>query len=113
MAPRRAPNAQTPSCKFSSSGRITNWSKEWDEAKQLELLVSQGLIPKEWTASQVMRKYPNFEKFTCKALASALANCRKKHFKEVMDRSSHVPGVECEFDCCIVVFLPSLLPSLL
>jgi hypothetical protein len=51
-----------PDKKYDGQGKITNWSQLWPEAKELELLVINGLLD-DMTISQLCQKYTSFQSF--------------------------------------------------
>jgi hypothetical protein len=75
-------------------GKVISWNSNSKDGQLLRLLMEQGHIKKE-TASQVMKDYPQFEKYALRTLSSALSSNRKALEKEVDARRSN--GHACEW----------------
>lgn len=75
-------------------GKVISWNSNSKDGQLLKLLMEQGHIKKE-TASQVMKDYPQFEKYALRTLSSALSSNRKALEKEVDARRSN--GHACEW----------------
>ena len=58
-----------------------NWDSNWDEAQCLRLYIEKGYVD-GLTAAKVVEKYPQFDKFTNKALTGGLKTLRDSVAKE-------------------------------
>jgi len=74
--------------KYDGNGKIINWSQVWPEAKELETLVVNGHVD-NLSPAQLYQKYPSFQSFAYRPLASALTNIRKKRNKEVANQAAY------------------------
>jgi hypothetical protein len=54
-------------------GKVISWNSNSKDGQLLKLLMEQGHIKKK-TASQVMKDYPQFEKYALRTLSSALSS---------------------------------------
>lgn len=95
--------------KYDADGKVTNWSANWPEAKELETLVVNGFVD-GLTAARIREKYPHFSAFAYKPFQSGLNGIRKRQNKEVASRANHnANGARCESfspllsACCFVI----------
>jgi hypothetical protein len=112
VAPRK-PTIKVVDRKYDSEGKVTNWSVDWPEAKELESMVVNGFVD-GMTPAQVREKYPHFSSFAYKPFQGGLTNIRKKHNREVAARAFyHANGAMCE-SCsslfpCIMLFVQDII----
>ena len=67
--------------KHDEEGKIINWDSRWDDALVLQMYIEKGFVM-GLTAGQVMLKYPEFDKYTNKALTGGLKTLRDSVGKE-------------------------------
>jgi len=87
---------KTPEKQYDSQGKVKNWCVLWEEARDLEALVTAGRLD-GMSAATIRDRYPQYNQFSYKSFYSGLTNIRKKHNKEVTTRAEHrKSGGECE-----------------
>ena len=67
--------------KHDEEGKIMNWDSNWDEALVLRMYIEKGWVT-GLTAAKVADKYPEYAKYTNKALTGGLKTLRDSVAKE-------------------------------
>jgi hypothetical protein len=80
--------------KTNQKGEVISWDSKSPDGKLLKLLVSDGRTVGK-TPSQLMKDFPQFKKYNCKALSSALNNLRKSFEGEVKAARSGRSSCKC------------------
>jgi hypothetical protein len=87
--------------KTNQKGEVISWDSKSPDGKLLKLLVSDGQTVGK-TPSQLMKDFPQFKKYNCKTLSSALNNLRKSFEGEV--KAARGGGSTCKCYVCLFVF---------
>lgn len=87
-ATRKEKPPETVEKKVDNNGKVKNWSCHWDEAIELEQLLT-GPTLDGMTPANIRARFPQYDQFAHAPFASAVRNIRIKLNKATTARAEH------------------------